>query len=187
MWYANLRKHTRLGTLLVKRRLITTTQLHEAVRLQRNRRDASLGDILVEQGWVTHDDIRRSLRRQARVRHVAALLAMLFTPLQVVNAGGFPSTSANAEIVAFADAERYADAPQLKMHDPHSRSNSVSTSLTKATQRAARLLAYRWWRSYRDDNNELSLRPASSKQIMKQDYSLRLSEDKALLRAKFRF
>ena len=84
MWYANLRKNTRLGTLLVKRRLITTTQLHDAVRLQRNRRDASLGDILVEQGWVTHDDIRRSLRRQARVRHVAALLAMLFTPLQVV-------------------------------------------------------------------------------------------------------
>ena len=187
MWYANLRKNTRLGTLLVKRRLITTTQLHQAVRVQRDGRGASLGDILVEQGWVTHDDIRRSLRRQARVRHVAALLAMLFTPLQVVNAGGFPSTSANAEMVAFADAERYADAPQLKLHDPQSRSSNVSTSLTKATQRAARLLAYRRWRSFRDDNNELSLRPASSKQTLRQDYSLRLSEDKALLRAKFRF
>ena len=64
MWYANLRKNTRLGTLLGRRRLITTAQLHEAVRLQRTRRNTNLGDILVEQGWVKDSDIRRALRRR---------------------------------------------------------------------------------------------------------------------------
>jgi len=189
MWYANFRRSTRLGSLLVKRRLITTAQLHEAVSLQRNRRHTNLGDILVEQGWVTRHDIRRCLRRQARLRYVATLLAVLFTPLQTVSAGGFLSASANAEHVAFDNAEQYADAPQLKLHDPGARSGKVSTSLTRAAQRTAHILVRSWWRSYSEDNSYdlSSSRPASSKHNIKSGYSLRLSEDKVLVRAKFRF
>ncbi len=194
MWYANFRKNTRLGTLLVKRRLITTAQLHEAVNVQRTSRHKNLGDILVEQGWVTHEDIRKSLRRQARLRHVATLLAVLFTPLQTVSAGGFLSASANAEHVAYADAEQYADCPQLKLHDPGSRDKRIrSTSLTRAAQQTAKFMLKNWWRSYREsnlrDDSDFSAhpRPASTKHTIKSRYSLRLSEDKVLVRMKFRF
>lgn len=194
MWYANFRKNTRLGTLLVKRRLITTAQLHEAVNIQRSRRHANLGDILVEQGWVTHRDIRKSLRRQARLRHVATLLAVLFTPLQTVSAGGFMSASANAESVAFTEAEQYADCPQLKLHDLGARSKRIkSTSLSRAAQQTAKLVLKNWWRSYRetnlsnDDDLYARARPASSKHTVKSRYSLRLSDDKVLVRMKFRF
>ncbi|MDH3712388.1 MAG: hypothetical protein OET44_00910 [Gammaproteobacteria bacterium] len=188
MWYADLRKNTRLGTLLVRRRLITTAQLHAAISLQRRHRNANLGDILVEQGWVTHHDIRRSLRRQARVRYVATLVAMLWAPLQPVSAGDFLSASANAENVAFADAETYADAPQLKLHDPGARGASINTSLSRAAQLTAKRMLQSWWRSYRAAaGQESSPRPYSSKQTLTQNYSLRLSEDDVLVRAKFRF
>lgn len=189
MWYTNLRKNTRIGTLLVRRRLITTAQLHAAINLQRQRRDANLGDILVEQGWVTRHDIRWSLRRQARVRHVAAVLAILCAPLQPVSAGGFLFAGANAERVAFEDAEEYANAPQLSLHDANARHRKVNTSLSRAAQLTAKMMLRNWWDSYRaaSDDYELSARPVSSKQTLIQRYSLRLSDEKFLLRAKFRF
>ena len=187
MWYANLRKNTRLGTLLVKRRLITTSQLHAAVNMQRHRRGANLGDILVEQGWVTRNDIRRSLRRQARVRYVATLVAVLWAPLQPASAGSFPSASANAEHAAIVDEELYAATPQFKLHDPNHRSGKVSTSLSRAGQIAGRMMLKSWWKSYRATDDDLSARPASSKNTIKSRYQLRLSDDKVLVRAKFRF
>lgn len=188
MWYANLRKNTRLGTLLVKRRLISTTQLHTAVRLQRQRQHTSLGDILVEQGWVTERDIRRSLRRQARLRHVATIVAVLWAPLQTAGAGGFPETSVSAEHAAMLDAELYAETPQFNLHDPNRRSGKVSTSISRAAQIAGRMMLKSWWNSYRSsyDDDEPG-RPSSSKRTIDSRYSLRLSEDKALVRAKFRF
>jgi hypothetical protein len=188
MWYANLRKNTRIGTLLVRRRLITTAQLHTAISLQRQRRGANLGDILIEQGWVTRHDIRWSLRRQAHLRYIAALLAMLCAPLQPVSAGSLFFTSANAENVAFADAELYANAPQLKLHDPNARSSKVNTSFSRAAQLTAKMMLKSWWNNYRAAaSHELSPRPYSSKQTFEDSYSLRLREDKFLIRAKFRF
>ncbi len=185
MWYANLRKNTRLGTLLVKRGAISTAQLHAAVNIQRERPRANLGDILVEQGWVSHRDIRRGLRRQARIRYVAALLAMLCAPLQTVSAGSIPTASANAERVAITDAQAYADCPQLKLHDAGERSGRVSTSLSRGVRLATRMMIRSAWQSYRANADESDTR--TSRQTFSPNYSLRLSDDEVLVRAKFNF
>ena len=185
MWHANLQRNTRIGALRVKRGIITTEQLHQAVALQRERRASSLGDILVAQGWVSHRQLRSGLRRQARIRHVAALLAMLCAPLQLVSAGTtLPGASANAESVASAAASQYAQSPQLDLHDPHSRRNVREASAYKAAQLLSNMMLRSMWESMREDSANAA---GSNLSEHAPRYGLQLSNNKLLVRIKYRF
>jgi len=186
MWYANLERNTRLGTLLVKRGLLTAQQLHGAVALQREHPERTLGDILVSEGLVTRKQLCRSLRRQARIRCVAALLAMLFAPLQGVSAGGLPSASASAERVAYTSAQEYAESPQLKLHDPGTDPTDRvdAASPTKAAQILARMLLRSMWQDPTVD----TLKVADEQSIkVSSRYSLKLSNSKMMVQMKYRF
>ena len=57
----NTRYHgTRLGSLLVKRGLITPDQLERALQSQRDRASATLGQILLEQGLISEATPRQT-------------------------------------------------------------------------------------------------------------------------------
>jgi hypothetical protein len=78
-------QRSQLGRLLVSRKLITESQLDEAVRLQQSS-GARLGEILVEQGWVTQKQIAGALRKQTSIRLVALVVATLMMPFQTARA-----------------------------------------------------------------------------------------------------
>src|SRR5262245_46706346 len=52
----------RLGTMLVGMGKVTPEHLEEALRVQRRRRDARIGELLVEAGACTDDDVRAARR-----------------------------------------------------------------------------------------------------------------------------
>ena len=183
MW-RKLGKDTRIGTLLVKRGLISTTTLRTAVAQQRKARGLNLGQILVQQGLVTQRDIDRCLRRQARIRHVAALIACLCAPLQAVSAGGL-STSTTVERVAIVDAENYAASPQFDLHRASHREGKVNTSISRALQIGARMMLRNWVHTLRADEEDVQRE--SSKAQIDSRYSLRLRDDKFLIKCKFNF
>ncbi len=63
---ANGRQATdqRLGELLVEEGLLTPEQLHAALAIQQRQRSRHLGQILVEQGWVTQEAVALCLARK---------------------------------------------------------------------------------------------------------------------------
>ena len=52
----------RLGTMLVGMGKVSPEHLEEALRVQRRRRDAKIGELLVEAGGCTDDDVRAARR-----------------------------------------------------------------------------------------------------------------------------
>src|SRR3712207_3748949 len=56
--------HDRLGHLLLRAGKVTESQIQTARRAQQMRPGRALGTVLVEQGVVTEDDVRRQLRFQ---------------------------------------------------------------------------------------------------------------------------
>ncbi|HEU0301022.1 MAG TPA: DUF4388 domain-containing protein [Longimicrobium sp.] len=56
--------HERLGHLLLRAGKVTEAQIHAARRAQQQSPGRALGTVLVEQGVVTEDDVRRQLRFQ---------------------------------------------------------------------------------------------------------------------------
>lgn len=57
-------RRDRLGDLLVADDLITHAQLRETVEQQAKQPDRRLGELLIEEGHITRDDLERCLRRQ---------------------------------------------------------------------------------------------------------------------------
>lgn len=72
---------SRLGTLLTHRGLISRQQLDEALTLQAKSGER-LGEILIGKGWLTEKQLNKILRRQSRVRLIAAVGAVLLGPMQ---------------------------------------------------------------------------------------------------------
>lgn len=74
---------TRLGELLVSRRLISQSQLEQALGLQK-RNGLKLGSVLIQQGWITQRQLRQALSQQ-RLQHLTASLLItcgtFFSPL----------------------------------------------------------------------------------------------------------
>lgn len=100
-------QRSQLGRLLVARKLIAEEQLEVAVRLQQTT-GKRLGEVLVEQGWVTEKQIARALRKQTNIRLVALVVATLMMPFQMVRAtdistvgAGLCSATQNAQISHF--------------------------------------------------------------------------------------
>ncbi len=77
----DIQQKSRLGLLLVNKRLITSSQLDEALKLQ-NQTGMRLGEVLINQGWITERQLNRSLKKQTRYRYVAAFVALLLGPIQ---------------------------------------------------------------------------------------------------------
>ena len=187
----NQKRHqvTRLGSLLVKRGLISTAQLDAALRLQRTRPRVTLGEILVSQGLVSEAELNSLLRHQTRVRWLFAVVAMFTAPLQWAIAGPLPSASANAEQVAFAQAADYANSPQLRLHDLSYTGEKFSTSASKLGQRILKR-AYNSLRA--DPSNQFNTADRNSDALTltntsKGSYSMSLSESRVMFRMKFRF
>jgi len=87
-------QRSQLGRLLVARKLISEAQLEEAVRLQQCS-GTRLGEVLVQQGWVTEKQIARALSKQTNIRLVAALVATLIMPFQMARAADVSTSGAD--------------------------------------------------------------------------------------------
>lgn len=121
-----------------------------------------------------------------RVRWLAALTAVCCSPSPAVLAADVPIASANAELVAFAGAEEYAQRPQVLRHDRHSGEASLrSRSLTYVARKFAQLMIRDLRRSMRDEAD--AQRPPSKRPQIRSNYDLRLSDDKFVVRMKYRF
>lgn len=77
----NKTSKSRLGTLLLHKRLISEKQLYKALSLQTTEQ-LKLGEILIQQGWVNPDELKKVLKKQSRYRLIATLGAVLLAPLQ---------------------------------------------------------------------------------------------------------
>ncbi|EON92408.1 type II secretory pathway, ATPase PulE/Tfp pilus assembly pathway, ATPase PilB [Marinobacter lipolyticus SM19] len=72
---------SRLGRLLVNRGYLSSLQLDEGLRLQRET-GQRLGEVLIQAGWITERELLRVLKQQARYRKAAAVFTMVTLPLQ---------------------------------------------------------------------------------------------------------
>ena len=78
-------KKSRLGALLVHRNLITQQQLYEALDLQ-EKLGKKIGEILIEQGWMSEVILNQILHSQSRCRLITAFSAILLAPLHSTTA-----------------------------------------------------------------------------------------------------
>lgn len=92
-------RKTRLGDLLVDRGLITQDQLLEAIQEQKSSR-LQLGEILVSKGWVSNRQIRKVLRVQSKLRNAILTSILSFSPLVLVGCGGSSSQVNGDQAVA---------------------------------------------------------------------------------------
>ena len=121
-----------------------------------------------------------------RIRWLAALTALCCCPSTAVLAADVPIATANAELVAFAGAAEYAQRPQVLRHGRHSGEASLrSRSLTYVARKFAQLMIRDLRRSMRDEADTQS-RPSTRPQV-RSNYDLRLSDDKFVVRMKYRF
>lgn len=70
----------KLGEILVYYKIITTQQLEEALDIQRNTRKR-IGEILIDRGWVTQDEINWTLSKQLNIPYVQINIENINTQL----------------------------------------------------------------------------------------------------------
>ena len=101
-------------------------------------------------------------------------------------AADVPIATANAELVAFAGAEEYAQRPQVLRHGRHSGEASLrSRSLTYVARKFAQLMIRDLRRSMQEEAD--SQKRPSTRPRIRSNYDLRLSDDKFVVRMKYRF
>jgi hypothetical protein len=76
----------RLGSLLIKKNIISQQQLDVALSHQRQNSGMQLGKVLVNLEFVTDKQISKTLHKQNRIRLYAAAIAFVMAPFQVCNA-----------------------------------------------------------------------------------------------------
>jgi hypothetical protein len=84
-WLQHSHDKSRLGQLLVKRKLITEEQLERAIERQRET-GQRLGEILAEWNAITHQHMHDVLRTQRNLRLAGAIAAALLGPLRAAAA-----------------------------------------------------------------------------------------------------
>lgn len=84
---------SRLGSLLIRKGLITQAQLDSALKLQITS-GLRLGEALIEQGILTERQLQKALKKQSRHRLWAAMIAMILGPMSF---GAFASQSTSTE------------------------------------------------------------------------------------------
>ena len=80
-WFSQNQQQSRLGQILVKKKLISDEQLKNAIARQASTGER-LGDILTEWNVVTNQHIQTALRAQRNLRLAASLVTAMMAPLQ---------------------------------------------------------------------------------------------------------
>ena len=80
-WFSQNQQQSRLGQILVKKKLISDEQLKKAIARQASTGER-LGDILTEWNVVTNQHIQTALRAQRNLRLAASLVTAMMAPLQ---------------------------------------------------------------------------------------------------------
>ena len=158
-------------------------------KLRRGQRERAMQQ-RPSQAGVQYPQVSEGGRPSRPVRRTiswfAALTAFCCMPSPVVFAGDVPTASANAELVAFAGALEYAQRPQVLRHGRHSGEASLrSKSLTYIARKFAHLMIRDVRRSMREESGEQ--RSPTTRPRIKSNYDLRVSDDKLVVRMKFRF
>lgn len=78
----------RLGALMVQRHQLDHHQLSLAVLVQNREPHRQLGDILIQLGFISVKQLKRTLRWQSYLRCASVALAFSIAPFQVAHAGG---------------------------------------------------------------------------------------------------
>ncbi|MBV1774794.1 hypothetical protein KSF73_03585 [Burkholderiaceae bacterium DAT-1] len=114
-WFKRYQEQSRIGELLLRKRLISHEQLEQAIS-QQVLTGGRLGDILIARGLVTQKQINALLRKQKIARRVAAVLAVLLGPMQAfaaapapVNNSSGPQTHASMAVSATSGMHRLDD------------------------------------------------------------------------------
>ncbi|MGI9282877.1 MAG: hypothetical protein ACR2PX_25045 [Endozoicomonas sp.] len=87
---------SRLGQILVTRGYVTEEKISEAIQLQKETGE-KLGEILLQNKWVSRWQLRRALSNQTRMRFAASLTLALLSPLESVSAAGEPKETATKD------------------------------------------------------------------------------------------
>lgn len=90
-WFSQNQQQSRLGQILVKKKLISDEQLKKAIARQASTGER-LGDILTEWNVVTNQHIQAALRAQRNLRLAASLVTAMMAPLQAYAATPVPVT-----------------------------------------------------------------------------------------------
>lgn len=90
-WFSQNQQQSRLGQILVKKKLISDEQLKKAIARQASTGER-LGDILTEWNVVTNQHIQAALRAQRNLRLAASLVTAMMAPLQAYAAAPVPTT-----------------------------------------------------------------------------------------------
>lgn len=78
-------QNSRLGQLLLARKLITPVQLEAAIHAQRGS-GLRLGEQLIAQGLLSEAQLKKALRKQSNLRLAATMVAALLAPFQMASA-----------------------------------------------------------------------------------------------------
>ena len=89
-WFTQNKNQSRLGQILVKKKLISDAQLQDAIRRQSSTGER-LGDILTAWNVVSGQHIEAALRAQRNLRLAASVVTAMLAPLQAYAATPAPA------------------------------------------------------------------------------------------------
>ena len=135
---------TRLGDLLLDKKLITKEQLQLAIQIQKTNQ-FPLGEILVKNGWVTKRQINRALRVQSKLRNAILTSILSFSPLVLIGAAAdafaAPKTVKESQLSpgkAFGKGKKVTDASDpADSTDTSEPSSTVDSSTTSDSSTAS--------------------------------------------------
>jgi len=128
---------SRLGLLLVRKRLITEQQLDDALKVQL-KTSKRLGEVLIEQGILTPKQLQKALKKQSRYRFIAAFIAMILGPMSF---GAFASQSNSTQTSDQPSSSQVNHYQGLKALDDDSLADISGQGLNSPEQAFSNLLA----------------------------------------------
>ena len=111
---------TRLGDILLAKGLITDDQLQSAIHAQKASQ-LPLGEILIQNKWVSQWQIKRALRTQSNLRNAVLTSILSLSPLALVGCGSGGSTTPEST----TSVEQVIDASQVNADQSISEGSSV--------------------------------------------------------------
>jgi len=109
-WMTRSTNRSRLGQILIEKKLISQDQLDAAIRAQ-EQSGRRLGEILADMKLITQAQVRGAVRRQRSLRMAAALATALLGPLHAYAAVAAAPAAASAACVWRRHSRRRCSAP----------------------------------------------------------------------------
>lgn len=120
---------SRLGTLLVQKKLINKLQLQEALHIQ-TRDNKRLGEVLLDQKFITPKQLKKSLKRQSRHRYIAAAMAMVLGLFQPISANAI----SGQDTLTNTSKEQMLSASNMEPLDNNALGSIVAQGINEETQ-----------------------------------------------------